>query len=344
MGDESTQDLTGPPTVDMPLWRRLVPFAIGAGCVAIVVSTLDFARFLEAIAGVNYALYSLYAVTFTGSLLVADCFATSFVYRMTVCPVRFSEFFVIRAASYLPSIVNHHLGQAWVTYFVSRVYGAPVWRVAGATLVVYATIFACVCLLVMGALPFSYQSLPWLAPLVGVVVVAGLGYLAVIHRKPPFMLKLPPTKILVEVGVIGHLRVMIRRLPHVSVLFLGTWASFWFFGVSIAPGDALALIPPLMIVSALPISPQGVGTRDMVAVLLLSEFAEGDPETARASVAASTLTFAVAMTVVQMSVSPLFLKAAYRLLNQQNAKRSEQAEDSPAVSEIESDAAADSAS
>ena len=321
MGDDSTQELAGPPTVQMPLWRRLLPLTIGATCISIVVSTLDFEQFVEAIVNVNYGLYFLYVVCFTGCLLVADCYATSFVYRMTVCPVKFREYFVIRAASNLPSIVNHHLGQAWITYFVSRVYGAPVWRVAGATLVAYATIFACVCLLVMAALPFSYLTLPWLSPLVASVVVAGLIYLAVIHRKPAFLLKLPPTQVLVEVGVVGHLRLMIRRLPHVLVLFLGTWASFWFFCVSISPGDAFALIPPLMIVSALPISPQGVGTRDMVAVLLLSQFAEGDPETARASVAASTLTFAVAMTIMQMTVSPLFMRSAHRLLNQETAKR-----------------------
>jgi hypothetical protein len=59
-----------------------------------------------------------------------------------VAEVKYSHLFAVRAASYLPSILNHHLGQAWLTYFLSRVYGAPIWRVAGATLIVYATIFA----------------------------------------------------------------------------------------------------------------------------------------------------------------------------------------------------------
>jgi hypothetical protein len=247
-------------------------------------------------------------------LLSADSLATAHVYRKTVCPVRFREVFLIRGASYLPSMLNHHVGQGWLTYFISKTYGAPLWRVAGATLLVYATTFGCVFLLGAAALPFNHGRIAWLAPTIGGLALAGLGYMAVVQLKPSFLRQRQATAPLVEVGVRGHLLALLWRIPHVLVLFIGTWAPFVFFGLKIPLADALAFIPVVMLVTALPITPQGVGTRDVVALELLAGYAPGDHDQQIAAVAAATLSWACAITLVQAVISPVFMKRAQKVL------------------------------
>jgi hypothetical protein len=74
-----------------------------------------------------------------------------------------------------------------------------------------------------------------------------------------------------------------------------------------------------MFVAALPITPQGIGTRDALSVFLFAEFVplsagSGSASDAAALVAASTLTWATALTLVQLVGSPLLMRRAYRLL------------------------------
>lgn len=303
-----------PASVELPLWRRILPFATALALLAFVLLRLDFRAFWHAVSNTHYVLFFLFTLAFNAALLAADVLATVHVYNRLVCPVRYGELFVIRAASYLPSLLNHHVGQAWLTYFMAKVYKASLWRVAGATLLVYATTFGCVFLIGAAALPFNHGRVTWLAPTTAVIGAAGVGYMLVIAIKPALMRTRQTTLALVETGVRGHLLALAFRLPHIGVLFVGTWVPFMFFGVYIPFTDALAYIPIVMLVTALPITPQGVGTRDLIALQLLVGYASGNPEQQAGAIAATTLSWACALTLVQAALSPLFMRKAQRML------------------------------
>ena len=309
-----SSDQVAPAPVAVPLWRRLLPFATALALLAFVLFRLDFAAFWRAVSSTHYVLFFLFTIAFNLALLAADVLATMHVYQRLVCPVRYAELFVIRAASYLPSLVNHHVGQAWLTYFMSKIYKAPLWRVAGATLLVYATTFGCVFLIGAASLPFNHGRVSWLAPTSLAIGLAGLAYMALIALKPKIMRARQATQVLVESGVRGHLLALVYRVPHVVVLFIGTWVPFAFFGVQIPLTDALAYIPVVMLVTALPITPQGVGTRDLIALQLVASYAPGAPEEQAAAIAATTLSWACALTLVQAGFSPLFMRKAQRML------------------------------
>ncbi len=296
-----------------PLWRRLLPLLIGAGLVAFVLGRIDFAKFVEALGATHYLGFFGFTLAFVLALLTADSAATAYAYR-SVCPVTFGEIFIIRGASYLPSAINHNVGQAWLTYFISKTYDAPLWRVAGATLFVYATSFATLVLFGILGLPFNYDTMPWLLPVIIVLVVAGLLYLVVIGVGPQFLRKRQATAPLVDAGLRGHAMGVLTRLPHICIQFLGAWIPFRFFDVDIPFTAALALCPVLMLIVVLPITPQGVGTRDVIALQLFAGYAAGGQEHGEAAVAAATLSWAVGITLVQLIMSPLFMRRAYRLL------------------------------
>ena len=79
------------------------------------------------------------------------------------------------------------------------------------------------------------------------------------------------------------------RVPHFAVLFLGTWLPFFFFGVDVPFTQALVYVPIVMVAVTLPITPQGVGTRDVVAAWAFARFAQGDtPAAQTAAITAAT--------------------------------------------------------
>jgi hypothetical protein len=280
-----------------------------------VIWSVGPARLLAAFSAGPFIGLLLFAAVWNLFLLTADAWATAFVYHKTICPVSFRELFVLRGASYLPSLLNHHVGQAWLTYFLSRVYSAQLWRVAGATLVVYTTTFGCLVAFGLVALPLNPERVAFMAPLVLGFVGLGLFFLLVLRVRPRFLAQRPLLRPVFELGVAGHLLALLHRVPHVLVLFVGTWVPLYAFGVALPPAAAVALIPPVMFVAALPITPQGIGTRDALSVYLFAEFVPREAGTdAAAIVAASTLTWAVALTLVQLVGSPLLMQRAYRLL------------------------------
>jgi hypothetical protein len=303
-----------PPRDQRPLWRRMLPFVIAAALIAAIVAKLDLRAFYANLLKVNYPAFLGFVFVFNLLLLSADSVATSFVYRRTICPVKTREFFLIRGASYLPSLLNHHVGQAWLTWYVSRAYKAPLWRVAGATLLVYATTFGSLFLFGAISLLFEHNQAPWIGPVLVVAAVSGVGYLAVIRIRPKFLADRQLLAPLFEVGVSGHLQALSLRILHVFVLFLGSWLPFFFFDVNIPAGTAFAYLPVLMVIVALPITPQGAGTRDVVSVTFFSQFAAGNEGQQRAAVLATTVTFAVALSLIQVIFSSALMRRALRMI------------------------------
>ncbi|MCB9590885.1 MAG: flippase-like domain-containing protein [Polyangiaceae bacterium] len=294
-----------------PWWRTALPFGLAVVLLGWVLHRSGWQQLKGALGQTNFFVFFLFSWVMQMLSLVADSYATTYVYRKTVCPIRFREMLIIRGASYLPSMLNHNLGQAWLTYVISKRYSAPLWRVAGATLLVYGTNLAGLLLLCALALPFNGDQVPWLAPVVGVAALGGLAYFALLKWGARFLSRWQATAPLVEIGVRGHLKAIAVRIPHVGLLFLSTWLVFSFFGVWVPPGAALAYVPVLMMVAAMPLTPGAIGTRDAVALELLAGFATG--EHGVSAIAATTLSWFVMLNLGAALVSPLLMRQATQL-------------------------------
>ena len=190
---------------------------------------------------------------------------------------------------------------------------------AGATLLNYATMFGSLALLAALAYPLAANRIPWLGSTLIMLGAAAAGYAGVIVIKPRIAARLPGTQLLFDAGIIGHLVALTWRLPHMVILFLGMWLPFKFFNVSIPLGEALAYVPILMLIGALPITPQGVGTRDVIALKLLASYAPAGA--AGETVAAATLCWAIALTLMQVIVAPVFLYFARELFTRAARQR-----------------------
>lgn len=286
-------------------WRAVLPFVLALGLVGFVLARLDLRAFWGHLGRVSVAPFLGFSVAFVLALLSADTLATVLIYRQSVAPLRFRDFWMLRGASYLASAINHHLGQAMVTLALSRVYGVSLARVAGATLLVYASWMGCVLGLFCVAIIVDDKPLIWLAAPLG----AGLGYLGILALRPARLERTRLLAPLFEAGVRGHLFALAARLPHLCVLFLGTWLPFWFFGVRIPFPVAAMYVPVLMVAVTLPITPQGFGTRDVLAATFFERFAPGDDQPERlAALAASTTAWGVAITLVEIVLGLYLLR------------------------------------
>jgi len=288
-----------------PLWRKLVAIAAAGGLLVWVMSRINLGQFMGALSHIDHVSYLAFMFLFVIALLLADSLAIGFVYTRYICAVSYKEILVLRGASYLPSLINYHVGQAWLTWYVSRAYRARISRVTGATLLNYATIFGSLAILNAAAYPLTGGRIPWLGRTLVILGIGAAGYATVIVVRPRFLKRVPGIDVLFDAGLGGHILALLWRLPHVAVLFLGMWIPFRFFGVEIPMGDALAYVPILMLVGALPITPQGVGTRDAIALNLLAVYAPSSKLVDR--ITAATLCWAVAITLVY--ARRLFAKA-----------------------------------
>ena len=300
-----------------PWWRRALPFAIAAALIGFTLRRVGLHTFAKQIAAVNAPLFLGFATLFMVALLTADAFATTIVYRRTVAPIRFGEFWILRGASYLPSLLNHHVGQVFLTYYIARGHGVPLARMAGGTLLVYVSWMGC--LLGTGCLAMVVAGQPILMP--ALIVAAGLVYLAIIALRPAFLARTKLLGPLFDAGLVGHVIAVVVRLPHLAVLFLGTWLPFAFFGVDIPLGAALAYVPIVMVGATLPITPQGLGTRDLIAAHFFERFASGATHEERvAAIVASTTSWVVAFTLTQALFGLLLLRKALPALEKRGAR------------------------
>ena len=140
-------------------------------------------------------------------------------------------------------------------------------------------------------------------------LAAGAGYLALLAVAPKRLADSALLAPLFDAGVVGHAVAMLLRLPHLLVLFLGTWLPFWFFDVNIPLQQALVYIPILLVAVTLPITPQGVGTRDALAALFFAPFAVAEGAQQRlAAVAAATTSTAVVLVLVEVVLSIVMMR------------------------------------
>ncbi len=304
------------------LWKRLAPWGIAVLLLTWLFWRIDVRLLLAQLQDINYLAYIAFLVAFCVVLLITDSIATSYVYRRLLAPITIRDFLKIRAASYLPSVINHHLGQAWITYFLSRTYNARMSRAAGATALFYVTTFGCLVTLALLSFVLDPDALPWLPPILAIVCALGAIYFIVVWRAPASLSRFSFAAPIFEMRVSGHLIAFAYRIPHVAVVFVGTWIPFLFFDVDIPISSALALMPPLLLMSALPVTPQGVGTRDAMALYLFASFAMGTTAEQEAAVVATTLSWAIIASLIQIVISLIFIPRVRRLHQAQASRES----------------------
>ena len=200
--------------------------------------------------------------------------------------------------------------------------GAGAARATGAVAFLVATSGLALAAIAVPALLAARGAIPGAAPggipLAALVALAGVAvYLAAVAAGRRWLDRLPWPLVraalvpLVEAGVAGHLRAAAWRLPHLLAMVLFHWGAFRIWGIALPLGAGLALIPVVLLVAALPITPSGLGTTQAMQVLLFSPWATGATPDERA---ADVLAFSLAFYAVSVAANAAVGLACLALL------------------------------
>jgi hypothetical protein len=203
---------------------------------------------------------------------IADTFVTWCVFAWTHVRMRFREVAIIRGVTYFFAVVNYNLGQVAMVVVLAR-KGVRAARATGIILFMMG-----INLVVLVA--FAATAVAKVEPRLRVVVwaVAGLLplYLLVIAVRPRILASRELFAPLFDLGLRGHLLGSLARAPHVIAMMGAHFAIMRAFGVAVPISTAALFIPIIFVVAVLPISVQGLGTTQAVAVQLLAPYAPSD--------------------------------------------------------------------
>ncbi|HSD87244.1 MAG TPA: lysylphosphatidylglycerol synthase domain-containing protein, partial [Kofleriaceae bacterium] len=197
----------------------------------------------------------------------------------------------MRGATYVLALLNYAVGQGGLAYYLHR-SGVPTLRAAGMALFMMGTTFAGLILTTTATWPFGPSGQAGGAMWWTLVIGCGglLVYLVVIALAPRALARRELLAPLFEARIRGHLLTIAGRLPHVVIIVLGHWLAMRVWGFPVPFSLALMTMPAVVIVTALPISPGGLGTTQAALVYFFSDYAPGATDDARA---ASVFAFAI---------------------------------------------------
>jgi len=308
-------------------WLRILgPWAVAVGLLTWVFSRIPLDAFGQAL---SRGQFSWWVPTMAGALVciyLADSLAITKTFSWFTAPLSYAEVLAIRGASYLLAVINYNLGQGAIVFFVRRAKGVPLGLGTGTVLLIMG--INLVVLLVLAVVGLSVSVVPRAAALwpwaIG-LLVAFLGYLGVVAIRPAWLERYDLLKPALRAGIRGHLAALAVRLPHLGAVFAAHYLAMRAFGVHPPVAVFLTYMPIVTLISALPISPQGLGTQQVAAIYLFSAYAPGDPETQRATVLAYSVSIVSLAMVFQVGMGLAWMRRAMVLLGLRAATASAEA-------------------
>jgi len=295
----SSPQMASPPQPDrrLPARRRtfarlraLAPWVVGLGLLAYVLRSVHGADLWAAF----HRAPAWAALTAIGGALgayVCDTFATFCVLNWASVRLRFREVAVMRGATYFFAIINYTLGQAALIYVVSR-HGVRALRASGIVLFIMGINL----IVLIGFAGVSIaagvpdENVPPLLRWSVYGLVAALPvYMAILAWKPGWLTRRALLAPLFDLGLWAHAKAIVVRLPHVATMMLAHWVTMRSFGLAVPPWTAALYLPILFAVAVMPISAQGIGTTQWVALRLFAPYAPGDHAAQQATVLAYSL-------------------------------------------------------
>lgn len=255
------------------------------------------------------------------ALYICDAFAMWKTFGWFVAPMAFGEVLLLRGATYLFAAVNYNVGQGAIAYFVHKRTGAPVMRVVATVLLMMGINVLALLLLASVGLGTA-PELPHAVSVTVVVAYAGLAvYVVALVLRPSWLVRRPLFDVVLGAGIAGHLRALVVRLPHIATLFVFELALLRGFHVAVPVLAALAVLPIVFLVAALPVSVQGLGTTQAAMIYFFARYAPGDRQAQQATVMAASLVGQALALGLQALIGVVCLRSRVGRALGQNATR-----------------------
>lgn len=218
-------------------------------------------------------------------VLLMDAYATNISLAVTGFKQRFTMIFLARGATYLVGILNYALGQGALGVFLHRC-GVRANQATGALLfMVIINVGVLMLVAGLGSLVGDQPgSVSRIISSMGFLLLAGIViYLITVAMRPRLLQRYPLLAPLWEAGLRGHLLAAAGRFPHVLILVLTHWGAMRLWGIAVPLSIGMVMIPVVLFIAALPVTPAGLGSSQGVQVVLFSPYVHALTSEARAA-------------------------------------------------------------
>lgn len=268
--------------------KRWLPWGVAIALLAVLFTRIPFDALRGALAHGSYLTLALYVLFEILIALAPDAWATKEALAAAGVRRSFRELVLARGATYLLGLLSYLLGQGGVGVWLAKRGVRPA-QATGAVLLLMVS-NGIVLLLIAGAGLLVSPSDRNLLLVVGAGLAGVLVYLAAIGLRVRWLQRWEMLAPLFDAGLMGHLRAIVARLPHMLLLAVLHWGAFRIWGIAVPPELGIALMPVVLLISALPITPGGLGSTQALQVLFFSSWAAGPtPEDRAADVLAFSL-------------------------------------------------------
>jgi hypothetical protein len=302
-------------------WRKLIPWVLAAALLAFLFLRLPRAELARALAAGPYGLLAAWAAATTALSLLADAAATRTAFAATGLRRPFGELLLARGATYLLGLIHSAVGQGGLGLYLLRTGAAP-GQAFAAVVLIFITHLAAMALVAAGGMLAAAAGAgamvggtvggdvggeagrglgrylagfaggagsggsglrPWL-PAFALLVAVFAAFVLALRWKPHWLVRRPALAPLFAAGPGGFLAATAARVPHVLAMVLGLWVGLRLWGVPLPIGRGTVLLSVVLLVAALPIAPNGLGTTEAALVVLASPYAPLAGAAARQSV------------------------------------------------------------
>jgi hypothetical protein len=299
--------------------RRFLPWLVGAAILLALLYRVPFAALRGGLAHGPWGLLVAYTLPFMVLTLLADAYATGVCLRIAGEPRPFGTLTLVRGATYLLGLLNYALGQGGIGLYLHRTGVRPA---RGTGIFLFLLIVNFGALAAAAALGLALGEGRWAGGLRGLalgIVVAGLGYLAVVALRPSFLARREVLEPLFAAGPSGHLVALAGRMPHLLFLILGHWGALLIWGIPVPLAQALARMPVVLLASVVPLSPSGLGTVQAAQVLLFAPYSGALTAAARE---AAVLSFSLAFSLLGLGSQALVGAVCLAALKRRGSRES----------------------
>ena len=278
---------------------RLLAWAVTISLLVYVFHSISFSEIATALHSAAPWTIPVLSILILGVYL-GDSFAIWKTFGWFVTRLSIREVLIVRGATYLLAFLNYTVGQGAIVYFVKRSRGIPILRSTAAVLMVMGINILLLLLLTTLGL-FINPNLP---AALRTVVYGAYGALAVyitlLVIRPRWLTTRPIFDVLFAAGLVGHLKALAVRVPHIGILMLFSYSSLHAFGVKVPATQALLCLPIVYFISALPIAIMGLGTSQIALVYFFASYVPGaTPDAAKAAVVTASLVAQAIAVVIQ---------------------------------------------
>ncbi len=290
--------------------KRILPWAVAALILWLLFRHVSVAGVMASVRDVELRLFAPAAIVGVAAWFLLESAAFAYLFSRFNAPLSWREARSMRAVTYLLTPINWNLGTAAIVLHLRRSKGIAALE-ATSSLLLYGLVDGVVLglLSVVGiaTLPSSQglHTIGWVASILLTVQVA---FLAV------FLLRWPRHAWAVRVRSLrvfrSHAQVTWRdaavlfaiRALYFSGFVLFFWAGVRAFGVTAPLSHMAAIVPVVLLVGSIPITPAGLGTQQAAMLALLAPYGS-EPQ-----ILAYGLLYPVALVVARLPIASLYLR------------------------------------